>query len=110
MNAATCLTSDSLEGWEREQRDLAAETDRGAVHQGNVARDGKLLYGVIVERIDRRGQPVHGEILYIHASADVEARWHFQLMYPNRRTHRIGMAAPCLAFKVENKQGTIVSA
>lgn len=101
---------EAREGADRWIDDLLAIEDREKVHQGTVEKDGMLLFGVVIEHFNRQRRYLKSTVEYIHATEAVEAQWHFQLMYPDRRTHRIAHAAPCIGFFVENKQGTIVSA
>ncbi len=67
------------------------------------------LYAVAIEKTDGRGN-VEAKIFHIHATDANEALVHYQVVYPNRRTHRIVGAAPCIGYFVENREGTIVSA
>lgn len=110
MEAIATRCGRAAEGWEREEADAFAAWDATRVHQGTVEKSGQLLYGVVIEHFDLRRRYLRSTVEYIHAAEEVEAKWHFQLMYPDRRTHRIAYAAPCIGFYVENSQGTVVSA
>jgi hypothetical protein len=73
-------------------------------------KDGRELYAVMIERLGPDGQPRKGRMEHIHAHDAGEARVHFSVIYPNRRTHRIVHAALAIGFFVEDKKGEIVSA
>lgn len=73
--------------------------------------EGKDLYAVAIERLDvKTGQPTAAQIFHIHAEDAAEALGHYRVVYPNRRTHRIVGAAPCIGHFLADKQGKIVSA
>ena len=92
------------------QRWIASEQD---APQGTpFENDGQPLYAVAIERLGCNGQPLpgSGQMFHIHAHDVAQALMHFKTVFPNRRTHRIVGAAPCIGFFVANQQGTIVSA
>jgi hypothetical protein len=72
--------------------------------------DGKDLYAVAIERLGPDGQPAQGKIFHIHASDAAEARLHYLAAFPNRRTHRVIGAAPCIGLFVNDKKGEDISA
>lgn len=72
---------------------------------------GNDLYAVAIEQLDRRtGQPKNAQIFHIHAEDAAHALMHYKFIYPNRRTHRIVGAAPCIGFYAADKAGKIVTA
>ncbi len=72
--------------------------------------EGKDLFAVAIERLDRNGQPCKANIFHIHAQDSSEALNHYRAIYPNRRTHRIVGAAPCIGYFAEDEHGDKVSA
>lgn len=73
------------------------------------SKDGKKMMAVPIALIDPVTlQWIKWKVFYIHADSPVQAKIHFQTVFPDRRRYHIIDAAPCIGWFVD-KKGKIVT-
>lgn len=74
-----------------------------------VDSDGKILYAICVEKVNRRSGKVIPDIIYVHAANVGEARWIFA-QDPDYRQFKIIAVAPAVGYFVADNHGDVLIA
>ena len=73
------------------------------------SRTKKTLFCLAIETHNRKGQITETNLLYMHGDDVANVRYLYRLTQPNTRKYHIVAIAPVIGYKVDDKQGKLLS-
>lgn len=67
------------------------------------------LFCLAIETYNRKGQITETNLLYMHGDDTANVRYLYRLTQPNTRKYHIVAIAPVIGYKVDDKQGKLLS-